>query len=76
MALKKPELVKLVVEALVRVELPVTANVPVAVRLDPVKFPLKYPLPATSSLLDGVVVPMPTLPDTIRPLEGAALTPP
>ena len=41
-------------------------NVLVAVEVDVmddvVRLPAKYPLPATSNLLSGLVVPMPTLP--------------
>ena len=50
------------VEAFPREVWPETANVPVAVTLAAVRFPVKRPLPATSNLLDGEEVPMPTLP--------------
>jgi hypothetical protein len=43
-----------------RVPSPVTESVPVAVRLAAVRLSLKYPLPATESLVKGEVVPMPT----------------
>src|ERR1035437_1464965 len=39
----------------------VTARVPVAVIFAPVIFPEKYPLPETSNLFEGEVVPIPTL---------------
>ena len=42
-----------------KVEAPVTASVPVAVRLARVKFPEKRALPWTERVWDGVVVPMP-----------------
>jgi hypothetical protein len=50
---------------LARVVLPATFNVPVAVIFAPVRFPLKNPFPATSNLLVGLVVPMPTLPPRV-----------
>ena len=52
-----------VVDELPNVASPVTLRVDVAVIAPPKKpVPLKYALPLTSSLLFGVVVPMPTLP--------------
>ena len=54
---KAPVSVKSVMVVVARVEVPKMARVPVATRLPP-----KKPLPATVSLLPGVVVPMPTLP--------------
>ena len=60
--LARPVTAKVVEVALARVVLPVTFNVPVAVRLAPVRFPEKYPLPATSRAFVGVDVPIPTLP--------------
>ena len=52
----------LTVRALDSVVVAETANVPVAVRFAPVRFPAKYPLPATSSLFEGEEVPMPKYP--------------
>lgn len=41
---------------------PITERVPVAVIFDAVTLPLKNPLPATDSVANGEVVPIPTLP--------------
>jgi len=58
----EPVDVKAVAEAFASVVFPETTRVPVAVKLAPVRLPEKNPLPATSSLFDGDVVAMPTLP--------------
>ena len=60
--LARPVIARFVVVALANVVLPLTFNVPVAVRLAAVKFPLKYPFPFTSNLFEGDEVPMPRLP--------------
>src|SRR5665213_3526797 len=70
--------VRLVVEALVRDVSPATERVPVAVMLVAVRFPEKYPVPATERVVKGEVVPIPTLPfaDTLKsvaPLDEATL---
>lgn len=59
--LESPVMANEVEVALARVVFPETFNVPVAVMFAAVKFPLKYPLPFTSSALEGEVVPMPRL---------------
>lgn len=42
--------------------LPDTASVPVAMIFDPVRLPVKYPLPTTEKLVNGEVVEIPMLP--------------
>ena len=52
---------KRVVEALVSVVRPATESVPVAVMFEPMMFSFAKMFPATESLANGEVVPMPTL---------------
>ena len=56
------EMERLVVEALTKVETPVTESVPVAVMLAAERLPEKRPLPWTERSCEGEVVPMPTEP--------------